>query len=92
MPVLRTKERKLTMVMNGTINDCHIARQSRCALSYEHKVIMYRNYFAKNLRFRTTETSPSYSYCVTTSHLFDAPGYPCVNVKLFFVSPSILYI
>jgi len=48
------------------------------------KLLCIENDFAQNLGFRTTETSPSYSYCITTSHLFDAAGYPCVNVKLFF--------
>jgi hypothetical protein len=32
VPVLRTKERKLAMVMKDTINDCHFARQWRCTL------------------------------------------------------------
>ena len=57
-----------------------------CTTLMNIKLLCIENDFAQNLGFITTETLPSYFYCIiTTSHLFDAPGYPCVNVKLLFI-------
>jgi hypothetical protein len=85
MPGLRTKERKLTMVMVPLMTVILLDSED-AHYCYEHKVIMHIKWFCTEFGFWNNRNFTILFLLYNNYQpLFDAAGYPCVYVKLLLL-------